>query len=98
MNKEKVYQIVRNIPKGKVATYGQIAKQAEVNSARVVGHILHQNPDPESIPCHRVVNAKGRVAKNFAFGGGERQRKILEAEGIVFRGDCADLSVHGWCF
>lgn len=52
--------------------------------ARVVGNVLHNNPDPASIPCHRVVNGKGRVAQAFAFGGGEAQRALLEKEGIVF--------------
>jgi len=96
MNKEIVYQIVRDIPKGKVATYGQIAKLAHINNARVVGHILHQNPDSKRTPCHRVVNAKGCVAKNFAFGGGKNQRRLLEQEGVIFDEEKIDLVIYGW--
>lgn len=85
---EKIYEIVKKIPKGRVATYGQVAFLAgNPRLARVVGYALHHNPDTSSIPCHRVVNRKGRVADSFAFGGGEIQRQLLEAEGIVFEAD-----------
>lgn len=83
--KEKIYKFTRSIPKGKVATYGQIAEYlGNKNLERVVGNILHNNPNPTSIPCHRVVNSKGRVSPAFAFGGGEAQQALLEKEGIVF--------------
>ena len=83
--KEKVYEFVKRIPRGKVATYGQIAEYlGNKNLARLVGNILHNNPDPENIPCHRVVNAKGEVAEHFAFGGSSGQREKMEKEGIVF--------------
>lgn len=86
--KEKVYAFLKTIPKGKVATYGQIAAHlGNRNLSRVVGNILHNNPDPANFPCHRVVNSKGQVAAHFAFGGGEAQRKLLEQEGIVFEQD-----------
>ncbi len=82
---EKIYEVVKNIPKGKVATYGQVALLAgNPHWARVVGYALHNNPDPSSIPCHRVVNREGRVAPDFAFGGEGVQRQLLEAEGIIF--------------
>ena len=85
---EKIYDVVKSIPKGKVATYGQVAAIAgNPRWARVVGYALHNNPDPSTIPCHRVVNSEGKVAEVFAFGGGEIQRKQLEAEGIVFEPD-----------
>ena len=92
---DKVYEIVRNIPRGKVATYGQIALYlGNRNFARVVGNILHSNPDPEHIPCHRVVNAQGRLSRSYAFGGIEAQRRLLESEGVVFKNDrVVDLSV-----
>ena len=95
--KKKVYDFLKTIPKGKVATYGQIAAAlGNRNLSRVVGNILHQNPDPGQFPCHRVVNSKGQVAGRFAFGGGERQRKLLEQEGIVFEPDGRiDLKKHG---
>ena len=82
---EKIYEVVKIIPKGKVATYGQVAFLAGNPCwARVVGYALHVNPDPSTIPCHRVVNREGKVAQGFAFGGSGVQRQLLEAEGIVF--------------
>ena len=92
---DKVYEFVKDIPRGKVATYGQIAlRLGNRNFARVVGNILHGNPDPEHIPCHRVVNAQGRLSRSYAFGGIEAQRCLLESEGVVFKNDLVvDLSV-----
>ncbi len=85
---EKIYEVVKSIPKGRVATYGQVALLAgNPRWARVVGYALHVNPDPGTIPCHRVVNREGRVAPGFAFGGEGVQRQLLEAEGIVFEPD-----------
>ena len=82
---EKIYKVVKSIPKGKVATYGQVAMLAgNPRWARVVGYALHVNPDPSTIPCHRVVNREGRVAPGFAFGGEGVQRQLLESEGVVF--------------
>ena len=93
--KERVYEFVKRIPQGKVATYGQIALHlGNRNFARVVGNILHGNPDPEHIPCHRVVNAQGRLSRSYAFGGIEAQRCLLESEGVVFKNDLVvDFSV-----
>ena len=83
---EKIYEIVKKIPKGKVATYGQVATlSGNANLARTVGNALHVNPDPSNIPCHRVVNCKGNVAEFYAFGGPEAQRKLLESEGVTFK-------------
>lgn len=84
--KEKIYKIVAKIPAGRVMTYGQIARIVGT-SPRVVGNFLHQNPDPQKIPCHRVVDARREVAKNFAFGGAAAQREKLEEEGVIFVGD-----------
>ena len=85
-----IYNIVREIPEGKVMTYGKIAtlvslKLMEKVSPRYVGYVLHKNEDPEIIPCHRVVNARGKVAKSYKFGGWEAQRKKLLVEGIRFK-------------
>ena len=83
--KEQVYAILKTIPAGKVMTYGQVAEcLGNKHYARIVGNILHSNPDPANIPCHRVVNSKGEVAEHYAFGGANAQRARLEAEGIVF--------------
>ena len=85
---EKIYEVVKNIPEGRVATYGQVALLAgNPRWARVVGYALHVNPEPGIIPCHRVVNREGRVAPGFAFGGEGVQRQLLESEGIVFEAD-----------
>ena len=94
---EKIYTVVKNIPKGKVATYGQVAAlSGNPRRARVVGYALHVNPMPGIIPCHRVVNREGRTAPAFAFGGPDVQRKLLEAEGIVFEEDGRiDLEKYG---
>ena len=94
----KIYEVVCKIPKGKVATYGQVATLAgNPRWARVVGYALHNNPAPEIIPCHRVVNREGRVAEAFVFGGGDAQRNLLEGEGIVFEKDGQiDLKKYGW--
>lgn len=98
--KSKVYELVKTIPKGKVVTYGEIAEYlGNKNLARVVGNILHSNPDPDRIPCHRVVNAKGKVAENFAFGGAKGQREKLEKEGIIFeKNGRVDLKKYGMIF
>lgn len=94
----RVYDAVRRIPKGKVATYGQIALLAgSPRSARVVGWALHNNPEPGVIPCHRVVNRYGRLAPAFAFGGAEIQQKMLEEEGVFLSIDgIVDLVEYLW--
>ncbi len=94
---EKIYEVVKSIPAGRVATYGMVALMAgNPRWARVVGYALHVNPQPGVIPCHRVVNRFGKPAAGFAFGGEGVQRALLEAEGIVFDDDgCVDLSVYG---
>ncbi len=82
---ERIYAVVRRIPRGKVATYGMVAQLAgNPRWARAVGYALHANPEPGIIPCHRVVNRFGRTTPAFAFGGGDRQRELLEAEGVAF--------------
>ena len=95
---KKIYDVVCQIPKGKVATYGTVARMAgNPRWARVVGYALHVNPAPGIIPCHRVVNREGCVADSFAFGGGDIQRQMLEEEGIVFESDGhIDLDKYGW--
>ena len=85
---ERIYEVVKQIPKGRVATYGQVAALAgNPRWARVVGYALHNNPDPENIPCYRVVNREGKVSSAFAFGGENAQRDLLEKEGIIFESD-----------
>lgn len=93
---ERVYQLVRKIPKGKVATYGQIAQKLGTKDARRVGHALHANRDSQT-PCHRVVNKMGRLSPSFAFDGEQEQRKRLEQEGVNFVDKThVDLEKHLW--
>ena len=88
---------VKKIPKGKVATYGQIAFLCgSPRASRAVGYALHFNPDPDSIPCYRVVNRFGGLAPAFAFGGREVQKALLENDGVVVRDDfTVDLEKYG---
>jgi len=82
---DRIYDVVRTIPKGRVASYGQVALLAgNPRWARVVGYALHVNPDPGTIPCHRVVNRDGRISSAFAFGGENIQRQLLLEEGVEF--------------
>ena len=82
----QVYEIVRQIPEGKVMTYGQIALRLGTKDARRVGHALHANRD-QNTPCHRVVNKDGRLAPGYAFGGPGEQGMRLKSEGVPFIND-----------
>ena len=94
---EQIYDVVKQIPKGTVATYGQVASLAGNRRwARVVGYALHANPDPEHIPCHRGVNRFGEVSKAFAFGGENRQIALLENEGVELIEGKVDLDKFQW--
>ncbi len=94
---KRIYEAVKRIPYGKVATYAQIAKEAgEPKMARAVGNALHKNPDPDNIPCFRVVNSKGELSGEFAFGGAGAQAKLLEAEGIEVINGRVDLEKYQW--
>ena len=93
---KRIYEAVKKIPTGHVATYGQVAELAgDKKMARAVGNALHKNPDPDNIPCFRVVNAKGELAGEFAFGGAGAQAKLLEAEGIEVINGKVDLKKYG---
>ncbi len=92
----RIYEAVKKIPRGKVATYGQIAALAgNSRMARAVGNALHHNPDPDNVPCYRVVNSKGELSGEFAFGGSGRQAKLLEADGIEVVDEKVDLKKYG---
>ena len=94
----RIYAAVEQIPRGCVATYGQIALLAgNPRAARAVGWALHINPKPGVIPCHRVVNREGRLAPAFAFGGEGEQRRLLVAEGVfVNAAGFVDLQQYCW--
>jgi len=93
----RVYQIVAEIPKGKVATYGQIAAMiGKPRSARVVGWAMHSAPREMNLPCHRVVNKAGSMGPGYIFGPG-LQRKLLKKEGVTFKANgCINMEKHLW--
>ena len=94
---EKIYEVVKQIPKGNVATYGQVAALAGNRRwARVVGYALHANPSPDEIPCYRLVNREGRLSEAFAFGGRNRQQDLLEQDGIEVVDGKVDLKKVQW--
>lgn len=95
---ERVYEVLVTVPRGKVTTYGDIARALGApRSSHAVGYALHVNPKPVEYPCHRVVNRFGRLAPAFAFGGEQVQRSLLESEGVEVSDDfCVDLSVYGF--
>ena len=85
---ERIYEVVKLIPCGRVMSYGQVARLAgNPRGARAVGFALHRNPQPGVIPCHRVVFRDGSLAPGFVFGGPDEQRRLLEAEGVGFTED-----------
>jgi len=93
---EKVYILVKEIPEGKVTTYGEIARALGSRDSRKVGFALHANKDLKT-PCHRVVDRNGRLAPNFAFDGPREQKRRLEAEGVRFEDEMhVDLQDSLW--
>lgn len=91
--KNRVYSIVVKVPKGKVATYGQVARLAgNSKAARAVGMLMKNNPDTKRIPCHRVVSSKGKLTGFSAKGGIKKKKEMLLFEGVSFMGDTIDLS------
>ncbi len=96
---KRIYEAVKKIPKGYVATYGQIAALAgDKKMARAVGNALHKNSDPENVPCYRVVNAKGELSGEFAFGGAGAQEKMLREDGVEVVNGRVDLDKYGFQF
>ena len=93
---KRIYEAVKKIPQGHVATYGQVAELAgDKKMARAVGNALHKNPDPGHIPCFRVVNAKGELAGAFAFGGKDAQAELLRQDGVEVADGRVDLKKYG---
>ena len=95
---QRVYEIVFQIPEGKIATYGQIAQLlGQPRSARIVGWAMRQAPGNLNLPCHRVVNRFGEMAPEYAFGSQDVQRALLACEGITFmENGCIDIKKHLW--
>jgi len=83
---ESIYRIALRIPRGKVATYGQLAAMSgNPRAARAVGAAMQNAPEYMEIPCHRVVSSTGKLAPQYAFGGEDKQRALLASEGVVFK-------------
>ncbi len=92
---DAVYEYLQTIPKGQVATYKQVAEYlGNPGLARIVGNILHRNPDGDLNPCYKIVNSKGELSGRFAFGGLNEQRRRLEADGITVVDNKVDLSKY----
>jgi methylated-DNA-protein-cysteine methyltransferase-like protein len=95
---ELIWSVVRKVPRGRVATYGQIAELAGLEGhARQIGYALHNLPEKSSVPWHRVVNAKGEISARTGGDSHELQRLLLEAEGVEFDGKGRmDLKRYRW--
>lgn len=94
---QSVYEYVKSVPRGKVTTYGMIARAiGHPRAARQVGNALHRNPAPGIVPCHRVVNREGRLAPAFAFGGIEVQARLLEEEGVSVKDGYVEMERYFW--
>ena len=94
---KSIYEAVSLIPKGKVSTYASIAERiGNRKLARAVGNALHKNPNNNIIPCHRVVNSKGKLSENYAFGGLMAQRKKLLSEGVCVIDNKVDIDLYLW--
>ena len=94
---EKIYNAVKKVPYGRVATYGQIATMCgNPYYARAVGNALHKNPNPDEIPCFRVVNSRGELTQSFVFGGLNAQAELLRAEGVEVIDGRVDLKKYQW--
>ena len=93
----KIYAVVRRIPAGKVATYGQVAELAGLrNHARLVGYALHALAEGSALPWHRVLNAQGRISIRGSPSATLTQRLRLEQEGVQFTGGRVKLATFGW--
>ena len=92
---DKVYQLVKRIPRGQVVTYGQLAKMLRLpGGARTVGYAMAGCPSGQGIPWHRVVGEKGKILPREPYGS--KQRRLLESEGTQFSGMAVDLAAHQW--
>lgn len=95
--KTNIYKICSSIPKGKVATYGQLARLAgKPKAARAVGIFMKNNPDASLVPCHRVVASDGKLTGYSGVGGVNKKKKMLVAEGVSFKNNKVNLSISRW--
>lgn len=95
-DKQKVYGLLRRIPRGKVITYGELAKMlGNKKWSRAVGNALHENSDGDKYPCYKVVNSRGELSQAYAFGGPQEQKRRLEKDGIIVKNGKVDLKRFG---
>lgn len=96
---QSLYELLATLPKGKVVTYGALAKElGNSRWARAVGNALHQNPDGDRYPCYRVVNCQGKLSYGYAFGGIREQERRLKADGILVENGRVDLKRYGFFY
>jgi methylated-DNA-protein-cysteine methyltransferase-like protein len=94
---QPIWDAVRQIPKGKVASYGDIAKLSVLfGQARKVGYSLHALPHGSNVPWHRVINSQGKISLPRTGGHYSKQKRLLEKEGVVFKRGRIDLKEFGW--
>ena len=94
---KKVYEYLLLIPHGKVVTYKQVAEYlGNKGLARIVGNILHKNPDGDKYPCYKVLNSRGELAEKFVFGGSNIQKERLVKDGIEVIDNKVDLNKYQW--
>jgi methylated-DNA-protein-cysteine methyltransferase-like protein len=96
-NYQRIWDVVKDIPKGKVASYGDIARLSGCfRQARKVGYSLHALPRGSKVPWHRVINSQGKISLQRASGHYAKQKRLLEKEGVVFKRERVDLKEFGW--
>ena len=96
-DKQKLYELLTRIPKGRVVTYGTLARMlGKKEWAQAVGNALHENPDGVKYPCYKVVTARGKLSEAYAFGGITEQKRRLEEDGIAVADGKVDLKRYGY--
>jgi len=96
--KEKIYTNLRKVPKGKVITYGELAKSVGTNASRFIGSCMKNNPDPIKTPCYKVVLSSGKVGNYSSVGGSKSKIKKLEVDGVVIKSGKVNLRKYGYVF
>jgi methylated-DNA-protein-cysteine methyltransferase related protein len=91
-SKKIIFKFLLSIPKGKVVTYGFVAKMCGLKNPRNVGWVLSQNEDPDTIPCYKVVRSNGSLATGYKFGGRNEQLRRLRNDGVLFQNQKVDTS------
>lgn len=97
LNHRRIWQVVSQIPEGKVASYGQVAELAGLpRAARLVGNVLKKLPPDTKLPWHRVINSQGKISFPYNSPGYKRQKALLESEGITLLNDKVVMKYYRW--